>query len=129
LQLGIRKAAGPHGPSKSWESEKIRPTSFKIEIDGKTWTTLVDGSANEKPSFGSQAGQNTRFVITCTGNDQGGWASIREVRLKGPGIKAIAPKLSAEQKKAYDKANDPPPKKRQRRAEDRQTHAGEKRPF
>ncbi|MBL9184236.1 MAG: c-type cytochrome, partial [Verrucomicrobiaceae bacterium] len=86
---------------------------FKVEgsTDGKTWTTLVDGSANEKKAPYSNdfaKADGIRFVkVHALGKKSGGWASIREVRLKGPGIKAIAPKLSAEQKKDYDKANDP----------------------
>ncbi len=86
---------------------------FKVEgsTDGKTWSTLVDGSANTKNApytndFAKVEG--IRFVkIHALGKTSGGWASIREVWLKGPDIKGVAPKLSETQKKQYDKAADP----------------------
>ena len=49
--------------------------------------------------------------ITTTGSSAGGWASIREISLKGPGIKSLYPKLDEKQaavaKKEAEKANDP----------------------
>jgi putative membrane-bound dehydrogenase-like protein len=111
LQLELEKPQTLTGIETSWENNGVY--QFKVEgsTDGKSWTTLVDGSTNEKNApyandFSKADG--IRFVkVHALGKKSGGWASIREVRLKGPGIKAIAPKLSAEQKKDYDKANDP----------------------
>lgn len=111
LQLELEKPQTLTGIETSWENNGVY--QFKVEgsTDGKTWTTLVDGSANEKNAPYSNdfaKADGIRFVkVHALGKKSGGWASIREVRLKGPGIKAIAPKLSAEQKKDYDKANDP----------------------
>ncbi|HCN30200.1 MAG TPA: heme-binding protein [Verrucomicrobiales bacterium] len=111
LQLELEKPQSLTGIETSWENNGVY--QFKVEgsTDGKTWTTLVDGSANEKKAPYSNdfaKADGIRFVkVHALGKKSGGWASIREVRLKGPGIKAIAPKLSAEQKKDYDKANDP----------------------
>lgn len=111
LQLELEKPQTLTGVETVWENQGVY--QFKVEgsTDGKSWTTLVDGSTNEKNApyandFSKADG--IRFVkVHALGKKSGGWASIREVRLKGPGIKAIAPKLSAEQKKDYDKANDP----------------------
>ncbi|MFM7603601.1 MAG: discoidin domain-containing protein [Prosthecobacter sp.] len=111
LQLELEKPQTLTGIETSWENQGVY--HFKVEgsADGKTWTTLVDGSTNEKQAPYSNdfaKADGIRFVkVHALGKKSGGWASIREVKLKGPGIKAIAPKLSAEQKKDYDKANDP----------------------
>lgn len=101
LTLELEKPQDLTGLEIVWE-RKDKSYQHKIEIDGKM---VADISISK--SHVLEAKQVKKLVITCTGNDHGGWASIREVRLKGPGIKAIAPKLSAEQKKEYDKANDP----------------------
>jgi putative membrane-bound dehydrogenase-like protein len=101
LTLELEKPQDLTGLEIVWE-RKDKPYQHKIEIDGKMVTEISISSSHV-----FEAKQAKKIVITCTGNDHGGWASIREVRLKGPGIKAIAPKLSAEQKKDYDKANDP----------------------
>jgi putative membrane-bound dehydrogenase-like protein len=101
LELEFEKPQDLTGLEIVWE-RKDKSYQHKIEIDGKM---VADISIAK--SHVLEAKQAKKIVITCTGNDHGGWASIREVKLKGPGIKAIAPKLSAEQKKEYDKANDP----------------------
>lgn len=111
LQLELEKPQTLTGIETTWENNGVY--HFKIEgsTDGKTWTTLVDGSANEKNAPYSNdfaKADGIRFVkIHALSKKGGGWASIREVRLKGPGIKAIAPKLSAEQQKEYNQATDP----------------------
>lgn len=111
LQLELEQPQALTGIETSWENNGVY--HFKVEgsADGKTWTTLVDGSANEKNAPYSNdfsKAEGIRFVkVHALGKKSGGWASIREVRLKGPGIKAIAPKLSADQKKEYNQANDP----------------------
>lgn len=101
LTLELEKPQDLTGVEIVWES-KNNAYQHTIDIDGKN----VVAATNEN-THALQAKQAKKLVITCLGTNQGGWASIREVRLKGPGIKAIAPKLSAEQKKDYDKANDP----------------------
>lgn len=111
LQLELEKPQTLTGIQTTWENGGVY--QFKVEgsTDGKTWTTLVDGSANTKNApysndFAKVDG--IRFVkIHALGKTSGGWASIREVTFKGPDIKALAPKLSAEQKKEYNKASDP----------------------
>jgi len=111
LQLELEKPQTLTGIETTWENNGVY--HFKVEgsTDGKTWTTLVDGSANEKNAPYSNdfaKADGIRFVkVHALGKKSGGWASIREVRLKGPGIKAIAPKLSAEQQKEYNQATDP----------------------
>ncbi|MCX6858587.1 MAG: ThuA domain-containing protein [Verrucomicrobia bacterium] len=101
LELEFEKPQDLTGLEIAWE-RKDKSYQHKIEIDGQM---VADISIAKSHIL--EAKQAKKIVITCTGNGHGGWASIREVRLKGPGIKAIAPKLSAEQKKEYDKANDP----------------------
>jgi putative membrane-bound dehydrogenase-like protein len=111
LQLELEKSAKLSAIRIDWESANNAYAHFiETSTDGKTWTRAVDAP---KPSPGTSQHSfskpiDTRFVkITCTGTSQGGWVSIREVQLTGEGIKAIAPKLSDEQKKAYIKATDP----------------------
>lgn len=111
LQLELEKSAKLSAIRIDWESTNNAYAHFiETSTDGKTWTRAVDAP---KPSPGTSQHNfskpiDTRFVkITCTGTSQGGWVSIREVQLTGEGIKAIAPKLNDEQKKAYIKANDP----------------------
>lgn len=111
LQLELEKPAKLNAIRIDWESTNNAYAHFiETSADGKSWTRPVDAP---KPAPGASQHSfskpiDTRFVkITCTGTSQGGWVSIREVQLTGEGIKAIAPKLSDEQKKAYIKANDP----------------------
>lgn len=111
LQLELEKPQALTGIKTTWENGGVY--QFKVEgsTDGKTWSTLVDGSANTKNAPYSNdfaKVEGIRFVkIHALAKTSGGWASIREVQLKGPNIKAVAPKLSEEQKKEYDKASDP----------------------
>ncbi len=115
LQLELEKPQALTGIETSWENNGVYHYKIEGSTDGKTWTTLVDGSSNEKTAPYSNdfaKAEGIRFVkVHALGKKSGGWASIREVRLKGPGIKGIAPKLSAEQEKsakaAHIKANDP----------------------
>jgi putative membrane-bound dehydrogenase-like protein len=111
LQLELEKSAKLSAIRIDWESTNNAYAHFiETSTDGKNWTRAVDAP---KPSPGVSQHSfskpiDTRFVkITCTGTSQGGWVSIREVQLTGEGIKAIAPKLNDEQKKAYIKATDP----------------------
>ncbi|HRH97517.1 MAG TPA: discoidin domain-containing protein, partial [Prosthecobacter sp.] len=93
LQLDLEKPQTLTGIETSWENNGVY--QFKIEgsADGKTWTTLADGSANEKNAPYSNdfaKADGIRFVkVHALGKKSGGWASIREVRLKGPGIVAL----------------------------------------
>jgi putative membrane-bound dehydrogenase-like protein len=111
LQLELEKPETLTGIKTTWENAGVY--QFKVEgsSDGKTWSTLVDGSSNtNKAPYTNDFAkvEGIRFVkIHALGKTSGGWASIREVQLKGPNIKAVAPKLSEEQKKEYDKASDP----------------------
>jgi putative membrane-bound dehydrogenase-like protein len=111
LQLELEKPQALTGIKTTWENGGVY--QFKVEgsADGKTWSTLVDGSDNTKNAPYSNdfaKVEGIRFVkIHALAKTSGGWASIREVQLKGPNIKAVAPKLSEAQKKEYDKASDP----------------------
>jgi len=111
LQLEFEKPQTLTGIRTLWENTGVYQFKVEASTDGKTWSTLVDGSANIQNApysndFTQVAG--IRWVkIHALGKKSGGFASIREVQLKGPDIKAVAPKLSAEQKKEYDKASDP----------------------
>lgn len=111
LQLELEKPQALTGIKTTWENGGVY--QFKVEgsTDGKTWSTLVDGSTNtvNAPYSNDFAKvEGIRFVkIHALGKVGGGWASIREVRLQGPNIKGVAPKLSEAQKKEYDKASDP----------------------
>jgi putative membrane-bound dehydrogenase-like protein len=111
LQLELEKPQTLTGLQTTWENGGVY--QFKVEgsTDGKAWSTLVDGSTNTNNAPYSNdfaKAEGIRFVkIHALGKTSGGWASIREVVFKGPNLKGFAPKLSAEQKKEYDKASDP----------------------
>ncbi|MEZ5387252.1 MAG: discoidin domain-containing protein, partial [Prosthecobacter sp.] len=111
LQLEFEKPQALTGIDSVWENGGVYRYKIEASADGKTWSTLVDASNNTKNApykddFAKKDG--IRFVkIHALGKTSGGWASIREVKLKGPDIKAVAPKLSDAQKKEQDKANDP----------------------
>ncbi|MFO1481995.1 MAG: discoidin domain-containing protein [Verrucomicrobiaceae bacterium] len=111
LQLEFEKPQALTGIDSVWENGGVYRYKIEASTDGKTWSTLVDASNNTKNApykddFAKKDG--IRFVkIHALGKTSGGWASIREVKLKGPDIKAVAPKLSEAQKKEQDKANDP----------------------
>jgi len=98
LQFEFEKPQTLTGIETSWENKGVY--QFKIEgsTDGKAWTTLVDGSANEKKAPYSNdfaKADGIRFVkVHALGKTSGGWASIREVRLKGPSITALVAKPS-----------------------------------
>lgn len=111
LQFELEKTQVLTGIDSVWENGGVYRYKIEASADGKTWSTLVDASSNTKNApykddFAKKDG--IRFVkIHALGKTSGGWASIREVKLKGPDIKAVAPKLSDAQKKEQDKANDP----------------------
>ncbi|MBE2282687.1 MAG: discoidin domain-containing protein [Prosthecobacter sp.] len=115
LQLELEKPQTLTGIETSWENQGVY--QFKVEgsADGKTWTTLVDGSTNEKKAPYSNdfaKADGIRFVkVHALGNKSGGWASIREVRLKGPGIKALSPlNKPHESYSTYKDSGNVPPK-------------------
>ena len=115
-----------YGASIKWESANtVYRYLLEYSMDGKpgswwvdgvpgSWGIWVDGRANEKPGdveFDLSA-EKAKFVrVTVFGSNTGGWASIREIGLKGVGFKSIFPKLEGEQaeqkKKQEAAANDP----------------------
>jgi putative membrane-bound dehydrogenase-like protein len=99
LQLEFEKPEELTGIKIAWERAN-GSYQHKIECsaDGKTWSVLADATGGKKSGDSEHAfaAKDVRFVkITCTGSLSGGWASIREVTVKGPGIKSIYPKLDA----------------------------------
>jgi hypothetical protein len=107
LQLELEKPQSLTGVTTSWENNGVYQYKVEGSTDGFAWTTLVDGSANTKPApytndFAKAEG--IRFVrIHALAKTIGGWASIREVKLKGEGIKSLHPKLSGAQAEAAKK--------------------------
>ncbi|MBX7212138.1 MAG: discoidin domain-containing protein [Verrucomicrobiaceae bacterium] len=131
LQLEFEKAQEISGIKIVWESNRAYQYKVEASDDGQgnvSWATLVDQTKNTKDGVNEDlvSAGNTKKVkggyvakkikITCTGSN-GGWASIREVTLKGEDIKSIYPKLDASQqahaadgkkkKKAERDPNDP----------------------
>ncbi|MFT5412027.1 MAG: hypothetical protein ACI9NC_004764, partial [Verrucomicrobiales bacterium] len=123
LQIEFAKPQDLDGIHIIWESQN-NAYQHKIETeregDKKTnRTLLIDATASKTPGDSQhklQAKGVKRLIITCTGTSQGGWASIREITLKGPEIKAIFPKLPAaeqaklDSKDVYQKQGNVPPK-------------------
>jgi len=99
LQLEFDKPEDLTGMKIVWERGNAS-YQHKVEgsADGKAWSVLADATGEKKSGDSEHAltAKGVRFVkITCTGSSSGGWASIREVTVKGPGIKSIYPKLDA----------------------------------
>lgn len=105
LTLELEKPQDLTGIEIVWE-RKDKSYQHKIEIDGKMVAEISIAKSHVL-----EAKQAKKIVITCTGNDHGGWASIREVRLKGPGIKALAPTNRPDTSHStYEKGGNVPPK-------------------
>ena len=115
LQLEFQKPQKLFGIDVIWEStNNAYQHTVDYSMDGKSWTPLVDAKTNNKPGDTSAefAAKDAKFVkINVTGSSAGGWASIREVNLKGKGIKKLWPKLEGAQaaaaNKEAEKGNDP----------------------
>ncbi len=100
LQLELDKPHNLTDMTIEWEGGAT--TYFhKVEgsADGKTWSLLADEENERNPNKHAFNAPKTKFLkITCKGSN-GGWASIREITLKGDGIKSITPKLTDSQQK------------------------------
>ena len=111
IQLEFEKPQTVTKASIIWESGN-NAYSHRIEGsgDGKSWTVLADLTNAPKPGDSSAEfeGEDLRFLkITCTGTSTGGWSSIREIALVGPGLTKLYPKLDTKQQAAVEKAADP----------------------
>jgi putative membrane-bound dehydrogenase-like protein len=90
IQLELDQAKPLEGVDIVWESNN-NAYRHLIEgsLDGKEWTPLTDARENRKPGDTRADFEATpvKFLrITCTGTSQGGWASIREITVRGDGI-------------------------------------------
>lgn len=126
ITLEFDKPQKIYGASIQWESEN-NAYRFVLEhsmendgdsywVDGKSgpWGIWVDGRENNKPGkleFDLNATEAKFVRITVLGTDKGGWASIREIGLKGVGFNSLFPKLAgvqAEEKAKIDAAAEDP---------------------
>ncbi|MDB6137397.1 MAG: Trehalose utilization, partial [Verrucomicrobiaceae bacterium] len=102
IELKFEKPQDLDGIKIVWESTN---NAYKHKIEASTsahkvYDTLVDDTAKPKAgdSEHSFAAKSVQYLkITCTGSSSGGWASIREITVKGPGIKVLAPKVNGKQ--------------------------------
>jgi putative membrane-bound dehydrogenase-like protein len=98
LQLEFEKPQSLTGIATTWENKGVYRYKVEGSADGTTWNVLVDASSNTKGAPYSNdfaKVDNIKFVkIHALGKISGGWASIREVKLKGSGIKSLSPKNS-----------------------------------
>ncbi|MEN3940913.1 discoidin domain-containing protein [Prosthecobacter sp. SYSU 5D2] len=101
LQLEFEKPQSLTGITTTWENTGVYRYKIEASPDGQAWTTLVDASANTQGAPYNNdftKTDNIKFLkIHALSKNSGGWASIREVKLKGAGIKSLAPKMSAQQ--------------------------------
>jgi putative membrane-bound dehydrogenase-like protein len=110
LQLEFEEVKSITGVSIQWESQN-NAYRHKIEgsVDGKEWKSLVDASTHDKA--GSTTAEfpksEVKFLrVTCSGTSQGGWASIREITVKGDGVGPLFARRQPGDKNA-PKAADP----------------------
>lgn len=123
LQLEFAEPKEINEIAIAWESGNDA-YAYRAEIssDGKTWKPVVKAEGNREAgdTVAKIDSATARFLrITCTGTSAGGWASIREVELKGPKLTALYPKLDEKgikeaqldkSKDAYAKGGNVPPK-------------------
>ena len=119
LQLELAKPQTLTGLETVWENSGVYQFRIEASQDGKTWSTLVDGSTNtEKAPYRHTFAQAEaiRFLrIQALGKTSGGWASVREVRLQGPGITALQVSEKSDlsdpsDKSDYSKSGNVPPR-------------------
>ncbi|MCA9152118.1 MAG: discoidin domain-containing protein, partial [Planctomycetales bacterium] len=104
-----------------WESRRAYQYQVEGSTDGQTWQLLLDRSDAGEVIAGEQALPTAATVshlrITGKSGPRGGWCSIREVSLKGPGLDKLWPagrdaqtgKLTAAAGNAYEKRGNVPP--------------------
>jgi putative heme-binding domain-containing protein len=102
LQIEFEKPQNLSGVKIVWESQN-NIYHHKVEVENelaKARDVVADATKSTKPGDSEHtfsAKGVKRIFITCTGTSQEGWVSIKEVTVKGEGIKALAPKVSAQQ--------------------------------
>ena len=95
LQFEFEKPHQLHEIQITWEFVE-RWYQYRVEgsTDGKTWQTLLDQSNNDRVvSAAESLGEHepVRFVRIVGLACQNGWCSIREVKLRGEGLKTVWP--------------------------------------
>ena len=91
LKLEFEKPQDLDGIKIVWESKN---NAYKHKVESQSGM-LVDETTSTKPGDSEHALSAKAvksLTITCTGTSSGGWASIKEITLKGPGIKSLAAK-------------------------------------
>lgn len=81
-----------------WEKQNNHLFKLESSSDGKRWTTIEDKTSGQNNSkddtVENKSGKARYFRVTATGNNQGNWASIREITFtdaKGETIRPQAP--------------------------------------
>jgi putative membrane-bound dehydrogenase-like protein len=107
LQIEFEKPQDLSGIRIVWESQN-NAYMHKVEVEnelGKARDIVADATKSATPGSSEHAFSANgvkRILITCTGTSQGGWASIREITVKGAGITALAAKAGAAQTAAVE---------------------------
>ena len=108
LQIAFEKPQTLTGANIIWESgNNIYRHTIEGSADGNAWMMLSDGSGNQKAGdvTATFEAKDIKFLkVTCTGTSTGGWASIKELTVTGPGIKSLYPKLDAKQQAVVEAA-------------------------
>lgn len=101
FQLEFDEALDLTGAEIIWE---VRDVWYRYRIegskDGKEWSTLVDASKNTKKGDTKDGfdAKGIRFVrVTGLAQERDQWISIREMKVSGPKIKSLFPKLDAKE--------------------------------
>jgi putative membrane-bound dehydrogenase-like protein len=99
-----------------WERKQAYQYRVEGSKDGQEWVVLSDNTNNEidDPRDEKLAAKGPVKFVRIQGlgaKSHGGWCSIWEVKVQGPGIKRLWPKLDAKAQAALDevrkRANDP----------------------
>ncbi len=92
LQVDLGESRPIHGIDLRWESGQIYFYQLHGSIDGNDWMLLADRSNADQPIHHEDVTANVRYVkLTVTGSNQGGWASLYELRIIGSETVTIDP--------------------------------------
>lgn len=103
LEVDLGEPKDLRGAQIDWESaNSIYRYTIDGSADGETWKTIVDASKNQGSNYDHEfvTGGFRYIRVNALGCRQGGWASIRELRLLGTEMVKVDPIATLEQKEA-----------------------------
>lgn len=107
LEVDLGEAKELRGAQIDWESaNSVYQFTLDGSADGKSWKTIVDQSANKGSNYDFEfvAGGFRYVRLNVLACKQGGWASVRELRLLGKELVKVDPIATKDEENAQDLA-------------------------